>query len=199
MEYPDQLDDFCKQVEPVGSRVTCNPPPTDTDLDLLCLVTEEDYETLTNWLNLKGWVYDDAYPRMTGDFESWRKHEYNAIVTSDEDFFSKFMKATAICKEKNLLKKEERIAQFEEVMGKKKSRSLLYSDLDDLVAGTEAANPALVGVNAAQQVFPWQQWTVQGNIFPLEHPMQHLAQPVEPEAPGAAAMAALGAFHVGQW
>ena len=30
-----EINDICISIEPVGSRVTCNPAPTDTDEDFL--------------------------------------------------------------------------------------------------------------------------------------------------------------------
>lgn len=120
--YPDQIADFCQVVVPVGSRVTCNPPPTDTDQDLLCFLTEDDYDDFSKWLETKGWQYEDEY-RLQGDFMSYRKDHWNIIATCNEDFFDKFIDATKVCKAKNLLDKKDRIAEFDRVFGKKQRKA----------------------------------------------------------------------------
>ncbi len=43
LEY---LKKTCVLIEPVGSRVTCNPPPMDTDEDWLCLMPPEELTRL---------------------------------------------------------------------------------------------------------------------------------------------------------
>lgn len=125
-KYIDQIEDFCVSITPVGSRETCNPAPMDTDMDLLCMVDGDDYEIFLQWLERHGWEWESEYGRMHGDFDSYRKDIYNLIITTDEDFHTKFLEATAICKEKNLLEKSERVAVFDEVFGRKKVQYVTY-------------------------------------------------------------------------
>ena len=137
MKYIDNIQDFCIAVVPVGSRVTCNPPPMDTDQDLLCFCAEDDYDAFGQWLSKREWKYEDCY-RLHGEFMSYRKEHWNVIATCDEKFFDNFMDATRSCKEKNLLKKEERIAEFDRIFGVKKQPKPTF--LDDWA--DEVAQPA---------------------------------------------------------
>lgn len=95
----------------VGSRVTCDPPPVGTDIDILCF-GDEDFEDAAVECNFEP---SPAY----GDnirFISYRNGDYNLIVTSDEEFYDKFMVATVICARLNLQKKEDRIMVFRGVL-----------------------------------------------------------------------------------
>lgn len=123
-KFPDNIEDFCLAAVAVGSRITCNPPPTDTDQDVLCLVEADDLDDFENHLSDMGWMFEgeDYAGTKKGDFMSWRKEhdriEYNLIVTTQEKWFDSFMDATLSCKEKNLLTKKERIAEFDKFMPK---------------------------------------------------------------------------------
>jgi len=107
-------------VVPVGSTVTCNPPPQGTDRDYLCrgskLVFDKlkalGFETTT----------DEEYQGMPSQFTSFRREDVNLIVTDDGDFYNAFLSATCIAKRLNLLKKADRIALFQ---------SVLYRTIDD--------------------------------------------------------------------
>ena len=103
----------------VGSRVTCNPPPMDTDEDHLVLVDDalKAVATLTDF----GFEFDrEKYSGMGPlGFVSLRFGELNYIVTEDKDFFTTFLSATALAKRFNLLKKEDRIALFDAVFARK--------------------------------------------------------------------------------
>lgn len=118
LSYPDYLDDVFKVVIPVGSRVTCDPPPLNTDFDLLCLVDGESDIAHFEVLVSTGWEMSSPnYGTMKG-FRSWRKEHYNLIVTTSEPFFDSFMEATEVCKKLNLLDKKDRIAKFDEIFAK---------------------------------------------------------------------------------
>jgi hypothetical protein len=101
-------------MEPVGSRVTCNPPPKDTDEDILVLV--EDREEVIKTLVKAGFKKEGAY--ITGDtkFISLRRGETNFIVTDDKAWYEKFLLATAVCKELNVMKKEHRCCVFAAIL-----------------------------------------------------------------------------------
>lgn len=95
----------------VGSRVTCNPPPIGTDLDILCFGDEAFEDVAVEY----GFEPHPAY----GDnrrFISYRNGDYNLIVTSDEEFYEKFLVATSVCARLNLLKKEDRVMVFRAVL-----------------------------------------------------------------------------------
>jgi len=103
----------------VGSRVTCNPPPMDTDEDHLVLV--DDALKAVDTLKDFGFEFDSKKYSGMGPlgFVSLRFGELNYIVTEDKDFFTTFLSATALAKRFNLLKKEDRIALFDAVFARK--------------------------------------------------------------------------------
>lgn len=114
----------CK-VEPCGSRVTCDPPPLDTDMDYLVEIivsTENREQKITNIVNaLQGfcleWEGSEHYQHMIAtDFMSWRRGEINLIVTSNFLFAERHRVATALCKRFNLMNKPDRIALFQGVL-----------------------------------------------------------------------------------
>ena len=100
----------------VGSRATCNPPPTDTDQDWLLLV--EDGTRYCLALNADGWENGGslADPSASGcAWTSYRKGDENIIITWDLAFYQSFVLATEVAKALNLLRKEDRITLFQTV------------------------------------------------------------------------------------
>lgn len=113
-EMPEVLGVF-----PTGSFFICYPQVTDTDKDYVVKVT--DLGTAEPALLDKGYkvsVSDrEEYDlQAEGGFQAFRKEDINLIVTEDETFFSKFVDATLLAKELNLLKKEDRITLFQYVL-----------------------------------------------------------------------------------
>ena len=112
-------------VVPVGSRVTCDPPPTDTDEDYLVLVKDKgaaDAGLLAIGFEFSGDPVKNAeYIRMNDTsqyrFTSLWMGSVNYIVTDSEFFFERFLTATHICKSLNLLNKADRVMVFEAVRG----------------------------------------------------------------------------------
>ena len=102
--------------EPVGSRVTCDPAPTDTDEDWLVLVREVPVEKLQE----AGFSQEGTPEFYTGNdaggFRSWRKGEINLITTQSDEFFRLFLTATYLAKRFNLLRKQDRIALFQAIL-----------------------------------------------------------------------------------
>lgn len=114
----DLMFSFVVNQAATGSRIICNPPPKDTDYDILVLVKDVDQfkvaAALSDWRNNtseKKDEYQDA-----PDFTSFRKGELNLIVTSDQGFYERFDAATHVAKRLNLLKKPDRIALFQAVL-----------------------------------------------------------------------------------
>ena len=100
----------------VGSRVTCSPAPVDTDRDWLVLIKPGAEKLLPE----NGFSQDGSPQFYTGNdnggFRSWRKGELNVITTPDNEFFQRFITATALAKRFNLLNKQDRIALFQAVL-----------------------------------------------------------------------------------
>jgi hypothetical protein len=101
----------------VGSRVTCNPPVLNTDVDVLCLFGEGGITKNVIEIEKLGFKYDGdtEYESYCGGFgfASYSNHPLNLICTEDEDFYRRFIAASSIAKRLNLLIKEDRIALFQ--------------------------------------------------------------------------------------
>lgn len=112
-------------VVPVGSRVTCDPPPTDTDEDYLVLTKDKGatiaalksigFEYSADPEKLK--KYEQMNETAAWSFTSLWFGDVNYIITDSQFFFERFLTATHVCKKLNLLKKEDRIMVFEAVRG----------------------------------------------------------------------------------
>ena len=100
---------------PTGSNYICNPPVTDTDIDQMFLVT--------NPAIVEKFLLDCGWTACSGDQYEWkvwaayRQGNLNALITDDPDHFAKFYHATELAKERNLLKKEDRIKLFTKICG----------------------------------------------------------------------------------
>lgn len=113
---------FVKSVTPVGSRVTCSPPPLDTDRDWLVLIDGADENKLMEYLSAAQWEIGGSLPDGENNtppecrFISFTKGVENVIVTSSEEFHRRFIAATSVAKTLNLLDKAHRIALFQAVL-----------------------------------------------------------------------------------
>jgi hypothetical protein len=116
-------------VAPMGSRVTCNPPPVDTDEDWLVLLDSDEVQKrleagdgMAAFVTLCDFGFNqdgnpESYTGMgEGEFRSWRRGDVNIVTTPDPVFYQKFLDATATAKELNLLDKGDRIALFQDVL-----------------------------------------------------------------------------------
>ena len=108
---------------PCGSRVTCNPPPTDTDRDWLVLANDAVWLDFCNCMLAAGWeiggsqIPDEANTcHPDHRFNSFVLGEDNIIATTSSVFFQRFEAATALSKRLNLLLKDDRIALFQAVL-----------------------------------------------------------------------------------
>lgn len=134
------ISEMVDRMQPVGSRVTCNPAPTDTDEDYLLYVGHEygvvdgvpmmvvkdaDIRLMEVELYLKdsGWEMGGSLPnemkcevKPSEKFCSWTLGELNLIITTSDEFFRRFLAATAVAKEFNLMDKGDRIKLFQAVL-----------------------------------------------------------------------------------
>lgn len=112
-------------IVPVGSRVTCSPPPTDTDEDFLLLVEDLDEAVMklkdigfdTGMTDEQEIDYINLRRVSNGSFRSLRFGITNYIVTESPFFFQRFLTATRICQRLNLMEKSSRILVFNGVFG----------------------------------------------------------------------------------
>jgi len=107
----------------VGSRVTCNPPPLDTDQDVLVLIHECNRGVMERKMREDGYVREGSNPAELVNnvdkesvFFSYRKGDMNYIVTSSATFYERFVTATRLAAKYNLMKKSERIQLFQAVL-----------------------------------------------------------------------------------
>jgi len=120
----EELLRYASRHELVGSRITCNPPPVDTDQDVLVYVDAEranqfvfEMENIGFVVELgEGYAADALNSEESDRFQSYRLDDVNLIVTVDEKFYKRFAFATAQAKRANLLDKAERIALFQAVL-----------------------------------------------------------------------------------
>lgn len=112
-------------IVPVGSRVTCSPPPTDTDEDFLLLV-ENMNDAVSKLIDIgfSAHMTDEQFKEYQalscvsrGRFTSLRLGDVNYIITESAFFFDRFMTATHICKTMNVMDKQHRILIFHGVFG----------------------------------------------------------------------------------
>ncbi len=111
------------QYKLVGSRVTCDPAPSDTDQDVLVLVNNEQLCYLLSYCGNNGFILDGScvedsaqYLKENGRFQSFTKDKINLIITTDNVFYQRFKAATFIAKKLNLLQKQDRIDLFQAVL-----------------------------------------------------------------------------------
>lgn len=123
----NEIKSLCKRFEPVGSRVTCNPAPTDTDEDFLALVSDENFNKFYEHLMHAGYELGGSIPFNENDlspdecFCSFALGDINIIATESDVFFDRFMIATAEATRLNLLVKADRIALFQSILYAKES------------------------------------------------------------------------------
>jgi hypothetical protein len=117
----ENLKKLAIAVQPVGSRITCNPPVMDTDEDFLLLV--KDHRAFRDKAFYVGFylggsvLVDASVPLDAVDrFSSYTRRPVNLIVTEDPEFFRKFMLATRIATALNLLDKADRVILFQAIL-----------------------------------------------------------------------------------
>ena len=100
--------------QPVGSRVTCSPPPMDTDEDWLIYDPDCDVAVFLDDLGWSGCGedYDDD---DTKDMSVFRFEDVNIICMHCDDQYDKFILATKISKGLNLMDKSDRVNLFEAI------------------------------------------------------------------------------------
>ena len=103
---------------PTGSRVICDPTPTDTDEDFVCF--QPNYDAAILALEADGFISEGSPEFYTGNsrgnFRSLRKGSVNLILTDQRAFYELFNTATELARRFNLINKSDRIALFQAVL-----------------------------------------------------------------------------------
>lgn len=118
-ELRTSLEAVSRSIHAVGSRATCNPAPTGTDEDWLVYAPGKMMEKAIGFLSSDGWKLDNPnehYRPEQGAFNSWRKGEINLIVTGDHGFRRRFLAASEVAKQLNLMEKAQRVLLFQAVL-----------------------------------------------------------------------------------
>lgn len=115
----------CLNHQLVGSRITCNPAPTNTDQDVLVLTDKDLFENylkprlVEHHFDNDGSDCGDVSEYLSEDeltFQSFSHGDLNLIVTFSDQFYRRFLAATSIAKLLNIMQKEYRIALFQAVL-----------------------------------------------------------------------------------
>ena len=113
------LDKKAAAFQMTGSRYICSPAPTTTDEDYIALMPP-GMEMALEVAGFETTTDPDKYADLP-QFISFRRGEFNVIVTNDKDFYSLFVEATEKAKSLNLLNKADRISLF---------RSIIYGEVE---------------------------------------------------------------------
>jgi len=104
--------DVASKWDAVGSRVVCDPAPTNTDEDFLVLDLDK---SVSDWLSENGWQYGGSL-HSEDTFASFKKGDVNVICAWTEKEYNSFMLATNVCRELNLTMKHHRIIVHDAIM-----------------------------------------------------------------------------------
>lgn len=117
---PPSVTRVVLKVEPVGSRITCNPAPEDTDRDWLVLVESGHFNYFREHLLLDGYKSGGSFNpdqvERPYTFVSLKLGIENILATTDKTFFKRFLAATSVAKKLNLMNKADRVALFQAVL-----------------------------------------------------------------------------------
>lgn len=117
MRFRDAPYELYESAFCTGSSVICNPPVTNTDIDIMFFT--KDMTKFGSYLMKNDWKMDGSYG-FEGNFISLKKkindNLYNYLLTSDIDYYDSFQEATVLATKLNLLEKDKRITLFNYVM-----------------------------------------------------------------------------------
>lgn len=113
IQVPEDLKGLYLEATLTGSRVICDPPVLDTDLDVVLLVRSDvqgALEAAGYSRTSKG--YGDSSELGIG-FITFRKGDVNLIVTASPELYRRWCVATSCAIALNLRSKPQRIALFQ--------------------------------------------------------------------------------------
>ena len=104
-------------VEPYGSRIVCNPAPTDTDEDWIVLAQNPYVDQTLVKLGFRRSDREYSHEAHGHPTHVYRGNgNLNIVVTTDREFFRRTMEATRLARRFNLLDKSDRAALHEVVV-----------------------------------------------------------------------------------
>jgi len=112
---------YCERHFKTGSRVICDPPPTDTDADYVVLTLS--LSAFDAWATSTGFhrTTPEQHAEYDGqenpiEFQTYRMGELNLIVTQDAQFYDDWLLATRVAQLLNVMDKGKRIALFQGIL-----------------------------------------------------------------------------------
>lgn len=108
------FEDYIVKQHPTGSNYICNPPVTNTDIDIVVLA-KNGWEMPALSAGY-GFEESDVEYESMGEFVSVRRGNENLIVTLDKKFYKKFVYATQLARLLNLTEKSDRVKLFQAVL-----------------------------------------------------------------------------------
>lgn len=108
---------YVMDVCPTGSRVICEPPPTDENTDHDFLVYSPKRDQLLDVLKGRGYTVTLETPYQDlCQFVALRRGQINLIVTDNADYYADFLCATETARRLNLRDKTARIILFQAIV-----------------------------------------------------------------------------------
>lgn len=115
--FPLEPGKNCSKWAFVGSRVTCDPAPTDTDRDVLVLCVEGEVGDLANKMyEAGGELCGESYSKDDDTIVPIRLGVDNYLLTGDREYFYRFLAVTAFAKDMNFMDKAVRKQLFAAAM-----------------------------------------------------------------------------------
>ena len=115
IKYINIPQDLWDGIYQTGSSVICNPPVTDTDIDYVIYTNKED--KLDTFLKSKGYTNscaeeEEEYDLDNEGFSCYRLNNINLIITTDREWYLKWVLATKVARKLNLKVKADRVMLF---------------------------------------------------------------------------------------
>lgn len=106
------------EVSLTGSRIVPGGWLAGSDWDYLVAVEPKNILAVNHLLKDKGYKLEgqESYPDQTSHFKSWRKDDFNFLVSDNAEFIKRHRQATQVIKEAKITNKAERIAIFKRIL-----------------------------------------------------------------------------------
>ncbi len=118
IKYVNIPQDLWDGIYQTGSSVICNPPVTDTDIDYVIYTNEEI--KLDTFLKSKGYTKscaeEEEYDLENEGFSCYRLNNINLIITTNREWYNKWVLATKVAKNLNLKVKADRVMLFKAIL-----------------------------------------------------------------------------------
>lgn len=118
IKYINIPQDLWDGIYQTGSSVICNQPVTDTDIDYVIYTNKE--VKLDTFLKSKGYTKScedkEEYDMEKEGFSCYRLNNINLIITTDREWYLKWVLATEVARKLNLKVKADRVMLFKAIL-----------------------------------------------------------------------------------